>query len=267
MIEFNDIKPVFSDVFLKHMGGIGYVPIKRAGHILVRPVTEEIIHILTIKPEYCTRKDHIAFGIYCGVATVYRQSLDLNSKSHSIFDWMNSLTDIYEKSERYSQSMDDMEVMKQFNRINCTSDNLEQMVEYAYQVTKQLVLPVLENVTDLRSVLKYLMNYSWFSFPNDLHFSRTYYDEGIISLDNLFQEDHAEEHRRRMNFELELSRFGRIFESENKIKELYDNGEYSFPAEVTKFANDPDFMNRVHQEMALRKARNTELLRKIGVLK
>ena len=67
----------FRKVFGTALKELGYVNVKGNPCCLVRPVSDEIIHILTARHIYSTVPEHYVFDIYGAVATVYRRELKL----------------------------------------------------------------------------------------------------------------------------------------------------------------------------------------------
>lgn len=177
----------FKQVFAEGLEPLGFKKIKGKQPYFVRVVPGgEIIHVITCMNEGIDSYGFRKFNILGGVATVYRQSIDLlQNPSHNI-NWMAGNLTFYKKTHNLTQE-EYRAVFDDLYEFFCEDDteSLTRKMEYVLKATRKIMLPMLNSVTDLEACIEY---FEKFQLPMHLYNdgsygsknSSSYYNEGYL---------------------------------------------------------------------------------------
>ena len=84
------INTIFKRVYGEALAPYGFVKIKGRQPYFVRMIGDEILQVITYMNEWCSKQFYKAFDIYCGVATVYRQRLNLERSPLENSNWFKT---------------------------------------------------------------------------------------------------------------------------------------------------------------------------------
>lgn len=259
----------FRKVFGTALKELGYVNVKGNPCCLVRPVSDEIIHILTARHIYSTVPEHYVFDIYGAVATVYRRELKLtpNFLAKDNFCWFINCVKVVTEADGYTDSEMERECVRAVARFPYRDkETVMSAMENALLAAKDIILPEMNDATDLRSCIRFFIRYAPFTIPNDERLSRWDYDEGLIIPDNYYEDDFRENHDRKLAkdiAEIRKSYEERELDYWKVLLEL--DTSYHVPKVLTDTQSDSELMNEIHTEMQRRKKLNTERLRSYGI--
>ncbi|MGN0583085.1 MAG: hypothetical protein ACI4KB_10335, partial [Oscillospiraceae bacterium] len=192
----------------------------------VRVINNEILHIITFRPEHPEYPKDKAFGIMGGIATIYRKKITLDLSPKQNHEWLSYMFDFYEalvaesddnvygqlfKSCYYSESSESL--------ISVLNNGAENLIKY--------VLPVMDNINDIDSCLDYMLKFMKPCNPRQCTEICSYYpdeDESFL-----------------------------FFLSAKENEEYRDF--------LANFKNDTEFHSWVMHEVEKRKNENTEILK------
>lgn len=129
----------------------------------------EIIHIITYRTEDPDRMDEKSFNILGGVATVYVDDIDLtkNPLVENI-NWLESNAMLYRKTtEEYDE--DFLGSIWKFSFKKDDEDSMLRELRHSLDVTKRIILPMINGVNNLKSCIEYFYRTRKFclEFPRD----------------------------------------------------------------------------------------------------
>ena len=90
------LSTVFKQVFSEGLRDKGFVKIKGRQPYLVRVVTNEIVQLITVRSHWCANLDNKSFEILGGMATVYRETIDLTKSPSYNINWLTCLPSFYQ---------------------------------------------------------------------------------------------------------------------------------------------------------------------------
>lgn len=149
------INTIFKQVFGEALKSRGFVKVKGRQPYLVRVVGNEILHVVAFKNEWCGDPGYKEFGIYGGVATVYRKSIDFSCGVRDNTNWLCPLRDYYTESN----PVDYDDYWKKLTAFRYQMDDekcLYRKMEHARKETERIMLPVLDRVSDLDASIEFL---------------------------------------------------------------------------------------------------------------
>jgi hypothetical protein len=125
----------------------------------VRLIGDEIIHVVTYRNEQTGSSDEKAFSVFGGIATVYRQSIDLTLSPHDNINWLNNNLEIYRKRNPFCFDDDMYNKLYKFPYKPDNEDSILCSINRSLEATKQFMLPILNNVTTLNSCIEYFYDF------------------------------------------------------------------------------------------------------------
>lgn len=151
------LEAAFIKVFGEVLEPLGFKKTNTRHPHFVRVVNDEIIHIITYRTD---RPDNItksAFNILGGVATVYRDNIDLSKNPFcENIDWLKDNWWLYAVS-----GLDyDADFSEKIFKFSFEKENQEEMfsqLQYAFEVTSKILLPIISKAIDIDSCLNYLL--------------------------------------------------------------------------------------------------------------
>ena len=245
------LNAVFKKVFGEALEPLGFVKIKGSQPYFVRVVPGgEIIHVIACVPEQCFKKDCQEFRIIGGVATVYRQSIDLTLNPKRNENWLTCNCGIY--SNLHRSAIDD-DLWDSIYRFYCKKDEESMFKEMkrSLEATKDIMLPVLDKITDFEKCIEYRMIIGVdTNLPYDDNFGNdwasNFYNEGLLHV-----KTNNQEHKKLLE---------RIL-----AERVLDNATLQRAAQCYKFFNDPELHRKTIAELERRKEANINTLRSYGL--
>lgn len=151
------LNAAFKKVFGEGLKELGYQRAKTKHPYFVRVVNEDILHIITYRKEWGCNNDWKVFDIEGGIATLYRNRLDLD-KTPRDMHWLTSNFYIYGNTNEWNDDpeSDFRKFRESIYEFTCDTRKmpLTEAFEYALEITRQIMLPYFEKFTDLETCVK-----------------------------------------------------------------------------------------------------------------
>mgnify|MGYP006972485069 CR=1 FL=1 len=258
------LNTAFKKVFGEALEPLGFQLIKGRYPYFVRVVPGgEIIHIITLLNETTNQRGKKCFKIFGGIATVYRDEIDLSKNPwDENVNWMRSNSDISNANDDIKY---DFAYEGGFHEFLFTADDENEMLydlNHSLDVTRKVLLPVISKAVDIDSAIRC---FSQMGMP--LRFDESF--ECLLLLKtpryaNIFMDrlqQRADEYKQKMEqgineytpeeCEKRLQRANQFFQREISL--------------IENVLNDPELLARYTAELERRKAQNTEILRSYGL--
>jgi hypothetical protein len=245
------LNAAFIQVFGEALEPLGFVKIKSKYPYFVRVVEGgEIIHVITFRNERAGAPNYKAFDILGGVATVYRQKIDLTINPMDNLGWLSNVSNFYSKPNTNF----DREFWRIIRKFPYRADDDELLIDtlkYSLELTEKFMLPIFDKATNLNDCIEYFRKFGpSMNLYNDGNFGNSnpnhYCYEGLLYI-------------KTNNQELK-KKWGKILEEktidEAKIKQV---------SSLYEFFNDPELHAQTLDELERRKKVNTEILRSYGL--
>jgi len=249
-----NLNAAFKQIFGETLEPLGYKKINGKQPYFVRVVPGgEIIHVITFINEPMRYPWQKEFCILGGVATVYRQKIDLSISPKDNSGWLRSNSELYVKS---NPSGFDPNFRKSIYSFSYIADNFNSMVyevEYALEITQKIMLPIFDKATDLNACIDYFnkFNPAMDFYDEKEEFGKKYssgsYNEGFLYIKTNNHDGIRTKMEERLSNIEENIKLGRFF-----TKEDYENA-CNTDLEL--------YTTKVLDVLELRKAANTEILR------
>jgi hypothetical protein len=264
------LNTVFKQIFGEALEPLGFVKLKGKYPYFVRLVGNEILHVVTCKKgpgwnEYC---------ILGGVATVYRNRIDLDRSPRSNTLWLKEiyclcdLSNLFDWGNEYSKSI---------TSVSYTEETTVDAVKHSLKMTEKIILPIFNNVVDIRSCIEYLdrygimnLHYKNETFGNDNIASNC--NEGLLWYKLNDRDAYIEIRDRGLERQLawiickiKEGVTGHTQEHYEKQKRINDEGRPQRLARANEIFNDHEWRGKVLEELERRKATNIILLRSFGI--
>ncbi len=270
------LNAAFKKVFGEALEPLGYKLIKSKYPYFVRVVPGgEIIHVVSIMQKKYGIGGRKAFDIRCGVATVYRKKLDFNISPDDFL--LQHISEIYSRSHPSDLNMEYRASIMTFkygtpiphilknNTVEFTTDENEMLdsLKNALEATKQVFLPVVNEVTSLIDCEKYFYAFGKRSAPIlDFEGEGLFLIKLFSSAEDFFQFKESEAVNEMRVEELVCNRVGGDFAQE--FKDFEDKKEARKKYWIEVF-NAPELRADGPAELEQRKKANTEKLRSYGL--
>ncbi len=268
------INTIFKQVFGEALKSRGFVKVKGRQPYLVRVVGNEILHVVAFKNEWCGEPGYKEFGVYGGVGTVYRKIFDFSCGVRDNISWLCNLRDYYTKSN--PADFDDYWKELTFFRFQMDNEeSLYRKMKHALKETERIMLPVLDQVSDLDACIEFLRVYN----STSLYMSK--YDEDYT----FGYEDDNEDCNESLLY-IQTDNHDNLVQKFNELlavtAKAIENGKSGYrPYEIEKKAyeewrvrtvtrrdniyNTPKLYEKIMEELERRKKANTETLRSYGI--
>ena len=263
------LNAAFKKVFGEALEPLGFKLIKSKFPYFVRVIGDEIVHVITYVDRATGIKTQKAFEILGGIATVYRKTLSFNTSPRDNTEWLQTLL-------RFGGEIDMTDSSYSASNFTYNAGNIiimQNKIERALELTKQAIMPVLEEVNDLEACIKYyyrfqstLMNLYDDELENDSPYHR--FAEGLLLIKTQNRDNGEERMQRNLdNLKkwIEEGKTGLTLSDLEKKRELYNKGRLQQNAIRDKLLDDPELNKRAFVEIERRKAANTETLRSYGI--
>lgn len=271
------LNTVFKKVYAEALEPYGFKKIKGRQPYFVRMVGDEIVHVITVIPEPIIMPGVKRYGIYGGVATVYRPQINFNISPRENRNWLISNFQIYRDIDVFT---DKTEESIEKNIYSYEADNEESLLKSmknSVDATKMYLLRELSKVNNLSRCVEY---YEFFHSRVVLYFNQDKtmlgdfeYYEGLINFKAFSVEDYINhtkkylaETSKRIVYMIEKGMVGGTIDSfKEEEKELIKSAEKRI-AIFDKYVNDEKLYMMVLGELESRKTINIEILQKYNVI-
>lgn len=265
---------VFKKVFGEGLTPHGFVKIKGRYPYYVRLVGDEIIHVISYEKIGRYPHGYGAVRILCGVATVYRQRINLQEKVY----WLETMEWVYGHINLYNY---DKELWKSVSKFEYQDSTMEDVLKNACEITKEIILPILNDVIDIDSCMDF------FTKLDKQHMSLTFQynkenfvkkpvlaasDEGLLWVRLNDRDTYMKKGEESIARQLRLFSYWITEGNIPNAQEQYDDYSKKAPekmrermAAYDKIFADRSWLTKAHEELERRKAANTEALRSYGL--
>lgn len=271
------LNTAFKKVYEKELESYGFKKVKGKQPYFAKVVGDEIVHVITVIPEPTIMPGEKRYGIYGGVATVYRPLINFNITPRDNRNWLiNNLyvcrdTDVLK--EKSLQSIKECD----FYYMTDNEESLLKSMENSVGITKKYLMKELSKVDSLSSCIEY---YELFHSSNVLYFNpkKPFFDddeyyEGLINfkvfgIENFVNhtKEHLEEMCERMIHMIEKGMVGGTLDGfKEEQKESEEDAEKRI-AIFKRYVSDRNLYMTIQDELELRKEKNTEILKKYNVI-
>lgn len=246
------LNAAFKQVFGELLEPMGFKLVKSKHPYFVRVVNGEILHVITYKTEQAQYPEDKAFNILCGVATIYRQQIDLNAGIRANYNWLrNSIADFYAIPLGNEYDNYFRQTISRFNYFSTIESSLINVMKEASILTEKYVLPVINEINTLENCItffqKYKLPFSTNDYRKNINFNDCNpEDEGFlyIQADYIAKKNKLEEILSSPDIN-EIKR--------NRTKEIYS------------FFIESEIRNIALGELQRRKNANLEILKSYGI--
>lgn len=256
------VKLIFKNIFGSALEPLGFKKAIINQMYYIRMIGDDIMHIIGIND----MKTHIK--VFGAVATVYRETLCLDKTFKQNEEWLKSAMDFYVKWH-ISDKPFDPQIQSGFLYYKSIDPNsIFTAMQDALSAAITWILPVLESVQTKKDILDFTQNNgSVISLPLQESFAAPYCDTAIQYL----LDDPLGDMEKRYEITMkalseEDARFKRtpeeITESHARYEQMIDKSRKM----LKLFLENEDVHRQTIEELARRKAHNTELLHKYGIL-
>lgn len=249
------LNTVFKQVFSEGLKEHGFVKIKGRQPYLVRVIGDEIIHVITCRNEWCAERECKAFMVLATINTVYDISMiDLTKSPHHNINWLKGLPGLYYDS---NPAGCDSEYQRKIYSFMYKADDevsLRHAMEEALQETKNIIMPIFDEVTNLDACINYVRRYQ-FSIGKlvELYIKTDNHDDLI----NICQAELEEDIR--------AIESGHSPWSVEKVCELTEKSRIRTVTNRDKIYDNPELYARKLEELEQCKETNQAALRSCGL--
>lgn len=241
-------KNCFNNIFSKDLEKYGFLYNKKLGkHIKI--INGEIIQFISYIKSKSTKKGYQAFNVFSGMASIYCESLDDEWLRNLGIDLHTMVYNVCPEDRLNIQPID-----YEYN-----NDTMVEVIELALQHTKEIILPLFDEVNDLNTyIYKYV----------------TYCKRSCISGANRFNADSlaliVSDNHDNFNdwLQRDYDRAENYCKKSNRLDILDSERELLYRAIVTNIVekrdevyNDTELYSKAIDEAKTRKANNTFYLR------
>jgi len=256
------LNAAFIKVFDEELKSVGFQRIKGKHPYYVRLINEEILHVITCTTEDLGFREKKSFQIYGGVATVYRDNIDLSISPDDNKDWLetNHLLYIRDKSKNVDIKFDN-DTYFLYDRDN--TDSMLSELKKAFDITKHVLIPYLDKIQNIDSCINHFFKLSGrvYAFSD--------YFEGLIFLktDNYSKliEENILFHRAIYKKNVELMKKGFTQEEYEKRCQRHDLVLKRETKPIDDIISSPELYEKYNDELQHRKTQNIETLRSYGL--
>ena len=257
------LNAAFIQVFGEALEPLGFKKIKGKQPYFVRVVEGgEIIHVIAYRNE---DPDHISeksFNILGGVATVYRNNIDLSIKPYDNDYWLENNHSLYYRSHT-DRGDKFRESIYKFSYKSDSEESMLSEVKRSLDVTKQIMLPFLDKIVDIDACIRH--------FNVVLHLSSEIenYFEGFLYLktDNYVDIIMEILNKKRAIYEhnVKMKKRGYTQEELERRRQNYEEVNKRAIALIEKIHTNPELYAEYTKKIEHRKAANIEKLKSYGL--
>ena len=268
-----EIKRVYSEGLSKY----GFKKIKGKQPYFVRPVGDEIVHIITYKTEKSFTRGYKRFVVYGGIATVYRAHINLEKTPRDNSAWLYNVYKFYKRSDAENKTTDMYDKLTTFSYKEEDEASMINSIKYSFEMTEKFVIPRLNEVVDMKKCVEFFDIYrSTMLRLSEKNFGKGQneydYNEGLLNIFVYTVDEYAEKKRKAHEkwneiilHDMKIGRNGFTIEEYERDRE---DGRNIMERQINTFkkmVNDPEEHQRVMEEIEKRKIANIEILRNYGI--
>ncbi|MCM1166499.1 MAG: hypothetical protein NC299_12995 [Lachnospiraceae bacterium] len=264
------LNAAFKQVFGEALEPLGFKLIKSKYPYFVRVIGDEIVHVITYIDKASGMRTQKSFDILGGVATVYRKDLNLSNSPKDNLRWLSTLQQFYGKLNSGNGGV----AVSKFEYADADEILMCNEIECSLEITKQVILPVLNETIDLESCIKYfyrfqspLMNITEDEFENKNPNHFCY--EGLL-LVKTKNRDNGEELMKHSLAEVKKMMVdGKIGLTQSEFEkqcELHNKGCLQQNAIRNKLLDTPELYKKTVLELEQRKNANIQVLISYGLI-
>ena len=181
----------FKEVYGEALKEYGFKKIKGKYPYYVRVIGDEIVHVITFAPQSKRINGYKEYDVYAGIATVYRHCINLDLPVLQNSNWMNSLLEFYKNNNPYMDATEWNKAFKKWYTFSYEENNeisLIDSLKYSLEVTKEVILPALDEVNNLNKCVSFLEKHdsTMLRLYDDEIFGLKYcsgeYNEGLLNV-------------------------------------------------------------------------------------
>lgn len=257
------LNAAFVKVFGKALEPLGFRLIKSKYPYFVRVVPGgEIIHVITLLNERTNERGKKCFKIFGGIATVYRDEIDLSKNPWTEnVNWMRSNADIHNATDiKY-----DFAYRGGFKEFLFEADNESEMLyelNHSLDVTCKVLLNIISKAVDIDSTIE-----CFFQMGMSLSFQEGF--EGLLFLKTKNYSDIIKKDIKKFDDKykqkMEQGVNGYTFEEYEKRLQRIDAVLQREILPIENALNDLELLAKYTSELERRKAINTEKFRSYGL--
>ncbi|MDE6210210.1 MAG: hypothetical protein K2M73_11140 [Lachnospiraceae bacterium] len=268
-----EIKRVYSEGLSKY----GFKKIKGKQPYFVRPVGDEIVHIITYKTEKSFTRGYKRFVVYGGIATVYRAHINLEKTPRDNSAWLYNVYKFYKRSDAENKTPDMYDKLTTFSYKEEDKEAMINSIKYSFEMTEKFVIPQLDKVINIKECVDFFDKYNTpllYIDEKDFGKGQNGYDymEGLLNIFVYTFDEYAEKKRKAhekwneiiLN-DMKIGRNGFTMEEYEIDKE---EGRKSMECQINTFKkmiNDSEEHRKLMEEIESRKDFNIEILRNYGI--
>ncbi len=246
------INKAFQEVFGKELEKHGFYKMKRSKYY-VKLINGEIFQYISYINNSPGRKGYHGFEIVVGVLTIYSQTLDskeLIRRANGLLSFGRGKYPVEERDQLFGYTYND-------------SNTLIQTLKISLEKTKELVLPVLEGIKDLKSFIEFRK----YQRPDFLCGADRLEEDSILLIKTDNHEDLMEFFEKKLAETMEAVKRGDGGgDYEYHYKMLYHSIIQCIAEPRDKVYSDEKLYARVMEELERRKEQNLKILQSHGVI-
>lgn len=257
------LNAAFKKVFGEALEPLGFKLIKSKYPYFVRVVPGgEIVHVITLLNESSYERGKKCFKIFGGIATVYRDEIDLSQNPWTEnVNWMRSNAHIANAADiKY-----DFAYKGGFQEFLYEIDNENEMLyelRHSLDITRKVMLPIMSKAVDIDSSIDFFsqigVSLSFSERFEGLLFLKTKnYANIIVKEIKKFDDEYKQKMEQGVN--------GYTSEEYEKRLQRADAVLQREISPIENVLNDPELLAKYTAELERRKKENTEILRSYGL--
>ena len=151
-----NIQREFVKYYKERLASLGFIKVKGRQPYFVRVVNDEILHILTLDTGMSAKDGYKVAHLECGVATVYRQEINLSVTPRHNSDWLVDYTRYYREKNFPNQVIEYPRDLKMYYYKEETMDEIigEMWIGISDMIKE------FDNVQNMENTLNWLMRYN-----------------------------------------------------------------------------------------------------------
>lgn len=251
------LNAAFKQVFGEALEPLGFQIVKGKYPYFVRVVNGEILHVITYTTEASGFRGKKAFQIYGGVATVYRDNLDLLVSSNENKEWLETNNLLYYRVQnRCTESM--VNNMDYYLYDENDIDSMISELKRALNITKQIMILYLDTIQNIDTCITH-----YFKLSGRVYTFSDYF-EGLLFLktDNYTRliEENIKYHRAIYKKNVELKKKGFTQEEYEKRCQRHELVLKRELAPIENILTNPELYTKYKNELERRKNVNVKKL-------
>lgn len=150
-----NIQREFVKYYKERMASLGFIKVKGRQPYFVRVINDEILHILTLDTGMSAKDGYKVAHLECGVATVYRQEINLSVTPRHNSDWLVDYTRYYREKNFPNQVIEYPRDLKMYYYKEETMDEIIGEMRTGIRD----IVAEFDKIINMENVLSWLMKY------------------------------------------------------------------------------------------------------------